>query len=291
MNRKDFLQTLSLLPLAGYAANATVMKHFNDNAAASDRTPLLFIGHGSPMNGITDNVYSEAWKKLGQTLEPPKAILCVSAHWLTKGTYVTALEEQRTIHSFSNFPKELFDVRYNAKGNPQLAKQTQELIKNTQIEFSHDWGLDHGAWTVIRRLYPDANIPVIQLSIDYSKPAEYHYQLGKQLASLRRKGVLILGSGNIIHNLYTTSNNAKPFDWAIEAKEKFNKLIADKNHTPLLKYQSLGEYANNAIPTPDHFFPLLYVLGLQEKDENVRFFNDDILSGSLSMTSLHIEKG
>lgn len=290
MKRKDFLKALSLLPLAGYTSKASVLNAFDD-APASDRTSLLFIGHGSPMNGIIDNVYSNAWKALGQKLEIPKAILCVSAHWFTKGTFVTALEEQRTIHSFSNFPKELFDVQYKAKGNPQLARQTRDLIKTTQVGLSHDWGLDHGAWTVIRRLYPEANIPVIQLSVDYSKPAGYHYNLGKQLASLRRKGVLILSSGNIIHNLYTTSNNAQPYDWAIEAKDRFNKFIAEKNHAPLLKYQSLGEYATNAVPTPDHFFPLLYVLGLQEKDENVQFFNDDILSGSLSMTSLLIEKG
>ncbi len=201
------------------------------------------------------------------------------------------MEEQRTIHSFSNFPKELFDVQYNPKGNVPLAKETRDLIKTTQVGLSHDWGLDHGAWTVIRRLYPEANIPVIQLSVDYSKSAEHHYNLGKQLSALRKKGVLILSSGNIIHNLYTTTANGKPYDWALEAKEKFNQFIIDKNHKPLLKYQSLGEYANNAIPTPDHFFPLLYVLGLQEKDENVRIFNDDILSGSLSMTSLHIQKG
>lgn len=290
MKRSDFLKTLSLLPFAGYAADASVLKKLND-APSSDRTPLLFLGHGSPMNGINDNVYSNAWKELGQQLEAPKAIICVSAHWLTKGTFVTALEEQRTIHSFSNFPKELFDVQYNPKGNVLLAKETRDLIKTTQVGLSHDWGLDHGAWTVIRRLYPEANIPVIQLSVDYSKSAEHHYNLGKQLSALRKKGVLILSSGNIIHNLYTTTANGKPYDWALEAKEKFNQFITDKNHKPLLKYQSLGEYANNAIPTPDHFFPLLYILALQEKDENVRIFNDDILSGSLSMTSLHIQKG
>lgn len=288
MKRLDFLKTLSLLPLAGTTAYASSLNALASGKSTS-RTPLIFIGHGSPMNGIRDNIYSNAWKDLGQKLQAPKAIICISAHWQTKGTFVTALEEQPTIHTFNNFPQELFDVRYKAKGSPELAKETQKLITSTKVGLSHDWGIDHGAWIVLKRLFPEANVPVVQLSVDYSQPAEYHYNLGKQLSGLRRKGVLIVGSGNIIHNLYTTKSDSKPYDWALEARENFNRFIADGNHNPLLKYQSLGSWATNAVPAPDHYFPLLYVLGLQEKDENVRFFNDDILSGSLSMTSLHIQ--
>lgn len=287
MKRIDFIKTLSLLPLAGSSSYAGSLNALADGKSTA-RTPLLFIGHGSPMNGIRDNIYSNAWKDLGQKLEVPKAVICISAHWLTKGTFVTALEEQPTVHTFNNFPHELFEVRYPAKGNPGLAKEIQKLISTTNVGLSHDWGIDHGAWIVLRRLFPEANVPVIQLSVDYSQPAEYHYRLGKQLSSLRRKGVLIVGSGNIIHNLYTTKSDSKPYDWALEAREKFNAYITDANHQPLLKYQGLGSWATNAIPTPDHYFPLLYILGLQEADERVSFFNDDILSGSLSMTSLHI---
>ncbi len=287
MKRIDFIKTLSLLPLAGTTAYAGSLSALEDGKSTA-RTPLLFIGHGSPINGIRDNIYSNAWKELGEKLETPRAVICISAHWLTKGTFVTALEEPPTIHTFNNFPHELFEVRYAAKGDPALAVETQKLISTARVGLSHDWGIDHGAWIVLKRLFPLANVPVIQLSVDYSQPAEYHYRLGKQLASLRRKGVLIVGSGNIIHNLYTTKAESKPYDWALEAREKFNAFIEDGNHLPLLKYQSLGSWATNAVPAPDHYFPLLYILGLQEKGERVSFFNDDILSGSLSMTSLRI---
>ncbi len=289
MHRQDFIKSLSLLALSGVVSKASALNLFLDIAPNSAKTPLLFVGHGSPINGIEDNKYSNVWKDLGKKLDPPTAIICISAHWLTKGTFVTGLQEQPTIHTFNNFPKELFDVRYKAKGNPILANEVQQLITTTNIEISHDWGLDHGAWMILRRLYPDANIPVIQLSVNYSQSASYHYELGKQLSKLRRKGVLILGSGNMIHNLYTTKSGSEPYDWALEAQSQFNKHILDFNHQPLLKYQSLGTYATNAIPTPDHFFPLTYILGLQEPGETVSIFNDDILSGSLSMTSLIIQ--
>ena len=290
MNRQDFLKSLSLLALSGAVSKVNAMNFFLNDAPTTERTPLLFIGHGSPFKGINDNPYSQTWKDLGKQLETPAAVLVISAHWQTKGIFVTGLPENETIHTFNNFPKELFDVRYPAPGKPELAKEVQQLITTAPIEISHDWGLDHGAWIVLRRLFPKADIPVIQLSVDYSKSATYHYELGKQLAKLRRKGVLIIGSGNIIHNLNTIKTDSAPFDWALEAQAKFNQYILDGNHQPLLKYQSLGSYATNAVPAPDHYFPLAYVLGLQEKDEQVRIFNDEIIAGSLSMTSLHIQK-
>jgi 4,5-DOPA dioxygenase extradiol len=255
--------------------------------------PVLFIGHGSPMNGIEDNEFSREWKKLGQEIPMPLAVLCVSAHWLTNGTFVTAMEKPETIHDFGGFPKELFDVRYPAPGNPKLAAEVVDIIKDTNVGLDHDWGLDHGTWTVVRRMYPDANIPVLQLSIDYYQPAGFHYMLGAELADLRRKGVLIIGSGNMVHNLQLTDWNklSEPgygYDWALEMNEVFKRNILTANHDALIDYKSFGSAALKAIPTPDHYYPLLYVLGLQAKTDEIQIFNDKAVGGSLTMTSVKI---
>lgn len=255
--------------------------------------PVLFIGHGSPMNGIDDNEFSREWEKLGRDIPTPSSVLSVSAHWLTHGTFITAMEKPETIHDFGGFPKELFDVRYPAPGNPKLAVQMANLLKEANVGLDHDWGLDHGTWTVVRRMYPDANIPVLQLSINYYQPADFHYKLGAELSELRRKGVLIIGSGNMVHNLQLTDWNKlnEPgygYDWALEMNEVFKRNILSANHNALINYENLGKAALKAIPTPDHYYPLLYVLGLQSKSDEIQIFNDKAVGGSLTMTSVKI---
>ena len=254
--------------------------------------PALFIGHGSPMNGIEHNQFSNKWAQLAKEIPEPAAILVVSAHWLSRGTKITAMDFPETIHDFGGFPKELYDVQYPAPGNPELAKETAALINTTDVELAHDWGLDHGAWTVVKNMYPDAKIPVLQLSIDYTKGAQFHYDLAKELVSLRSKGVLIMGSGNMVHNLRLVSfdkiNFEFGFDWAVEMNEVFKKHITNHDHAALINYENLGNAAKLAVPTPDHYYPLLYTLGLQGKNEEAFIFNDKLMAGSLTMTSLMI---
>lgn len=252
--------------------------------------PVFFIGHGSPMNGIENNVFSEQWKEIGKQIDLPSAVLVISAHWLTKGTHVTAMKEPKTIHDFGGFPQALFDVQYPAPGSPFLAGETAKLITSTDVGLDHDWGLDHGTWTVVRHMFPDANVPVLQLSIDYNQPASYHYNLAKQLFDLRKRGVLILGSGNMIHNLRmldwrSIDSPGFGFDWAIELNDIFKKKILSKDHTSLINYEGLSKNAKLAIPTPDHYYPMIYNLALQSEKDNLEFFNDDYVGGSLSMTS------
>lgn len=253
--------------------------------------PVLFIGHGSPMNGIENNLFSNNWKQLAKEIPTPKAVLVISAHWLSKGTRITAMDFPPTIHDFGGFPKELFDVQYPAPGNPQLAKETASIITSTQVELDHDWGLDHGTWTIVRHMYPEANIPVLQLGIDYTKPPQYHYDLAKELYQLRKKGVLIFGSGNMVHNLRMVAwdkidESEYGYDWAIEMNEKFKMLIANDDHNRLINYRQLGKEALLSIPTPEHYLPLLYTLGLKGKNETASFFNDKAVGGSLTMTSV-----
>lgn len=259
--------------------------------------PVLFIGHGSPMNGIEHTEFSNYWRQLAKDIPVPKAVLVVSAHWLTKGTRITAMDFPPTIHDFGGFPQELFNVQYPAPGDAALAQETKSLIQSTNIELDHDWGLDHGAWTIIRHMYPNADVPVLQLSIDYSKGPQYHYELAKELAALRKKGVLIVGSGNMVHNLRMVHmpsrslddfNKEYGYDWAVEINEVFKAKILNGDHTPLVNYENLHAAARLAIPTPDHYYPLLYTLGLQEKSEKASIFNDKLLAGSLSMTSVMI---
>ena len=261
----------------------------------TEKMPVLFLGHGSPMNAIEENEFVTGWRSIGKTLPKPTAILCVSAHWETKGTFVTAMEKPMTIHDFGGFPKALFDVQYPAPGSPKLAKETKSIVTKTAVGLDEKWGLDHGAWSVIKHLYPKADVPVIQMSLDYYQTPQYHYELAKELASLRNKGVLIIGSGNIVHNLGMVAwdkLNADNYgyDWAVEASEKMKKYILDGNHKALIDYKSQGKAFNLAVPTPEHYLPLLYILALKEENEVVSLFNDKTVGGSLSMTSLKVEK-
>jgi 4,5-DOPA dioxygenase extradiol len=293
MERRDFLKTLPFIPTAVNAMNLNELHTAADGLKQGSKMPVLFIGHGSPMNGIEDNDFSASWAKLGKELPRPKAVLCISAHWLTQGTAVTAMANPETIHDFGGFPKELFAVRYPAPGSLEVAEAARSAVKSVPVGMDHEWGLDHGAWTVIRRMYPDADVPVLQLSIDYHKPPRYHYNLGKELASLREKGILILGSGNLVHNLRLVAFDKinEPeygFDWAMEMKSVFAKKILARDHDALIDYPSLGSGAKLAIPTPDHYYPLLYILGLQEKGETATLFNDKAVAGSLTMTSVKI---
>lgn len=271
------------------------------NKPSSDNTkmPVLFLGHGSPMNAIEDNEFSRGWQNVAKTFPRPSAILCISAHWETWGVKVTAMERPRTIHDFGGFPRELYEVQYPVQGSKWLAHEVKIAVKKTAVTFDEEWGLDHGCWSVISRMYPEADVPVVQLSMDTSRPAQEHYDLAKELVILRSKGVLIVGSGNMVHNLglvefrgETMSGFNKPFgfDWAIEANELFMKLINDDNHNKLINYQTLGKSVQRAIPTPEHYLPMLYAIALKEKDESVTFFNDVPVAGSLTMTSFVIDK-
>lgn len=270
----------------------TLLRQFTDNLPVQEaRTPLLFIGHGSPMNGIEDNEFSRRWQQMATEIPQPAAVLVVSAHWFTRGTHITAMDFPPTIHDFGGFPRELSEVQYPAPGDPQLAGEAASLIHSTTVGLTHDWGLDHGTWTVVRHMYPAANIPVLQLSIDYTKGGSWHYQLSKELSALRKKGVLIIGSGNMVHNLGMMSwemIRGGGYDWANSMNEQFKSLIMEGNHPALTDYENLGREAKLAIPTPEHYLPLLYVLGLQEKNEAPVFFNDKAVAGSLTMTSVRI---
>jgi 4,5-DOPA dioxygenase extradiol len=244
------------------------------------------------MNGIEDNEFSRRWKTIAKEIPTPKAVVVVSAHWLSRGTRITAMDFPQTIHDFGGFPQALFDVQYPAPGDPVLAKETANLF-HTKVELDHDWGLDHGTWTIVRHMYPDANIPVLQLSIDYSKDAQYHYDLAKDLAALRRKGVLVVGSGNMVHNLRMVAWDKLNeidygFDWAKQINNTFKDKILNGDHAPLIHYDALGKESRLAIPTPEHYIPLLYTLSLQQKNESIAFFNDKAVGGSLTMTSIKI---
>jgi len=290
MKRKDFLKSIAILPLAGLTMNLNKLKLFSDLHESTALMPVLFVGHGSPMNAIEDNEFTGNWKKVSLSLPNPVAIICISAHWETNGTFVTAMEKPPTIHDFGGFPQALFDVQYPAPGSPELAEETQALITKSGVGLNHSWGLDHGAWSVIKRFYPDADIPVIQMSLDYLRDPQYHYDLAKQLAPLRKRGILIIGSGNMVHNLRILDWN-KPdqgYDWAQEANSIFKKLISANDHQQLVNYRNLGREVELAVPTPEHYLPLLYALGLKTENEEVTFFNDKPVMGSLTMTSVKI---
>uniref|UniRef100_A0A7V3E854 4,5-DOPA dioxygenase extradiol n=1 Tax=Ignavibacterium album TaxID=591197 RepID=A0A7V3E854_9BACT len=261
----------------------------------TDKMPVLFLGHGSPMNAIEENEFVQGFRKVGKEIPKPIAVLVVSAHWETKGTFVTAMEKPKTIHDFGGFPKELYEVQYPAPGNPELAKEVKSKVKKTEVGLDVNWGLDHGAWSVVKHLYPEANVPVIQMSLDYSQPAQYHYELAKELSSLRKKGVLIVGSGNMVHNLRTVDwrrlNEINySYDWASEASDKMKKFILSGDQNQLINYQAQGKEFSLAIPTPEHYLPLLYALALKEKNEEISLLNDKAVGGSLTMTSVKIGK-
>ena len=292
MQRKEFLKIAGLTTLSIPMMSAlNKLENITDSFDSSKRMPVLFLGHGSPMNGIEDNEFVRAFKKQGQQLEMPNAIIVVSAHWETNGTFVTAMQNPRTIHDFGGFPKELYEVQYPAPGHPKLAKEISEFINPAgTVHLDDKWGLDHGAWTVVKHLFPKADVPVIQLSLDYKMTPQQHYELAQQLKSLREKGVLIVGSGNMVHNLrkvdFSKINENFGYDWEIEADSKMKKWILEGNHQNLIDFKKQGEAFNLAIPTPEHYLPLLYTLGLKDEKDNTTIFNDNPLGGSLTMTSV-----
>ncbi|MBI1780952.1 MAG: 4,5-DOPA dioxygenase extradiol [Sphingobacteriales bacterium] len=298
MNRKQFIKTmapLAAVPFAGAAMKLNELNKMTSPLSNTDRMPVLFLGHGSPMNAIEENEFVTGFRNISKEIPKPNAILCVSAHWETKGTFVTAMEHPRTIHDFGGFPEALFKVEYPAPGSPDLAKETKEIVKKTEVGLDDKWGLDHGAWSVIKHLYPKADVPVIQMSLDYYQTPQYHYELSKELATLRNKGVLIVGSGNMVHNLGMVAwDKLKAdnygYDWALEASEKMKRFILNGDHSSLINYNAQGKPFQLSIPTPEHYLPLLYTLALKEETDNVSLFNDKAVAGSLTMTSVMINK-
>jgi len=252
------------------------------------KMPALFVGHGSPMNAIDDNEFSRAWIEAGRSLPRPQAILCVSAHWETAGPQVTAMDRPRTIHDFYGFPRPLYEMHYPAPGSPGLARLTQETVRSAQVGPDHSWGLDHGTWSVLCRLFPDADVPVVQLSLDRTQGPAFHYELGQELRPLRRKGVLIVGSGNAVHNLGILAWQDVAYDWALEFDDKVKQLILAGDHRALVRYDQLGRAAQLAVPTNEHYLPLLYALAVQDPGDEISFFADKVTMGSVSMRSLRI---
>jgi 4,5-DOPA dioxygenase extradiol len=253
--------------------------------------PAIFFGHGNPMNALAHNVYTEAWRQFGENTPKPKAILSISAHWFVPGTGVTVATAPRTIHDFGGFPSELYQVQYPAPGDPALARRVQRLLTPLEVQLDNSWGLDHGTWSVLRHVYPAADIPVVQLSIDETKPASFHFEIGKKLAPLRDEGVLIVGSGNLVHNLHTYawgSHPREPYDWATRFEDSARQMILAGDHKPLVDYDALGPDAALSIPTPDHYLPLLYVLATRQADDVARFPIEGVDGGSISMLSVQI---
>lgn len=292
MNRLDFLKSLPLIT-SGAMYKLNELQEVSNRLDNTEAMPVLFLGHGSPMNAIEENEFVAGFRKTGNEIPRPKAIICVSAHWETRGTYITAMKQPRTIHDFGGFPQELYQVQYPAPGDPELAKEVKDQLKSTETGLDHNWGLDHGSWSVVKHLYPKADIPVIQLSLDTKKTPQEHYALARELSLLRRKGVLIIGSGNMVHNLRMVAwdklnTSGYAFDWASEASEKMKSFIRIGDHQSLINYRQQGRAFELSIPTPEHYLPLLYVLALQEKNESIELFNDKAVAGSLTMTSVKI---
>jgi 4,5-DOPA dioxygenase extradiol len=253
-----------------------------------EEMPVLFVGHGSPMNAIEENEFSKGWEKIGTELPEPNAILCISAHWFVNDLAVTAMDNPKTIYDFYGFPKELYEVKYPAPGLPVLAKETSQLLKDENARLDFEWGLDHGTWSVLCRMFPEAKIPTYQLSINYEMPAKYHFEIGKKIRALRSKGVIIIGSGNIVHNLRMLKFDNISHEWAQEFDDKTKRLIDKRDFESLIQYSNLGKEALLSIPTPDHYYPLLYVLGAVSKNEEIKFFNEKMDLGSISMRSFII---
>lgn len=252
------------------------------------RMPVLFVGHGNPMNAIERNGFHTRWEELGQTLPRPKSILCISAHWETRGVFLTSSPKPETIHDFYGFPQALFDVRYPAPGDAALADRAMELIGATGPRLDPDRGLDHGAWSVLLPMYPEADVPVVQLSLDTTRPGSFHYALAQALRPLRDEGVLVLGSGNIVHNLRMFSfHDPETLDWAVSCDEEMKRRIVERDHEALLNYEMIGDNVKLAVPTPEHYYPLLYALALHDEGERLSFFNSTVMS-SISMTSVLI---
>jgi 4,5-DOPA dioxygenase extradiol len=294
MQRKQFIQSLAVLPLTGIAMKLHALNSLTGTFSNMETMPALFLGHGSPMNAVEQNEFTRGWTDAGKNLPKPNAVLCISAHWETSGTYVTAMDKPKTIHDFGGFPQELYEVEYPAPGSPAFAAATKNTITKTTVGLDDNWGLDHGCWSVLKHLYPEADVPVIQMSLDYKQTPQYHYELAKELAALRKKGVLILGSGNMVHNLGMVAwdklkEPGFAYGWAIEASEKMKQSILGGDYAPLINYKAQGSAFQLAIPTPEHYLPLLYVLALKEESEKISLFNDKAMGGSLTMTSVKIE--
>lgn len=258
--------------------------------SASPRLPVIFFGHGNPMNALADNVYTRGWRQIGASIPKPRAVLCISAHWYVPYTAVTAMQSPRTIHDFGGFPRELFEFQYPARGSPDIATEVRDLIAPS-VGLDDSWGLDHGTWSVLCHVYPDADVPVLQLSIDETLPARGHYRLGEQLGALREQGILIVGSGNLVHNLHTYGwgrRAVEPYDWAVRFEQQAREWMLAGNHQPLIDYQALGKDAALAAPTPDHYLPLLYVLGAQLPGDKVTFPVEGVDGGSISMLSVRV---
>ncbi len=294
MKRNHFLQLLATIPLTSCAMKLNELNKITQPLSNTPKMPVLFLGHGSPMNAIEENEFVQGFRAIATSIPKPTAIICISAHWETNGTFVTAMKMPKTIHDFGGFPQALFDVQYPAPGSPDLANETKNTITKTIVGLDDKWGLDHGAWSVLKHLYPNADVPIIQLSLDYTKPPLYHYELAKELSMLRSKGVLIVGSGNMVHNLGKIAwdkMNADNygFDWAIEASTKMKEFIINNNHQSLINFSLQGSAFNLAIPSPEHYLPLLYTLALKSDKETTTLFNDKYVAGSLTMTSVKID--
>lgn len=257
----------------------------------TDRMPTIFFGHGNPMNALQDNAWSRAWARIGRQLPRPRAVLAVSAHWYLQGTAATAMAAPRTIHDFGGFPRELFEVSYPAPGDPALAERLARWLAPVPVRADRSWGLDHGTWSVLGHVFPGAEVPVVQLSIDETQPPSFHHELGRRLGRLRDEGVLLVGSGNIVHNLHTYAwgrHPVEPFDWAVRFETAVRELIVRGEHGPLVDYPALGADAELAVPTPEHYLPLLYVLGARRDDDAVDFPVEGMDGGSISMLSVRL---
>lgn len=253
--------------------------------------PAIFFGHGNPMNALLSNSYTQAWRRIGETVPRPKAVLAISAHWFVPETGVTITTAPRTIHDFGGFPRELYHVQYPAPGDPKLARRVQRLLAPLEVKLDESWGLDHGTWSVLRHVYPDADVPVVQLSIDESKPASFHYELGKRLAPLREEGILIAGSGNLVHNLHAYAwgrHMPDPYEWAVRFESAAKGMILAGEHKPLIAYETLGRDAALSIPTPDHYLPLLYVIAARQDGETIGFPVEGVDGGSISMLAVQV---
>jgi 4,5-DOPA dioxygenase extradiol len=253
--------------------------------------PAIFLGHGNPMNAVSKNAYTDGWATIGTSIPRPRAVLAVSAHWYIPGCGVTANAAPPTIHDFGGFPQELYEVAYPAPGSPELARRVRDLLSPLEVPLDESWGLDHGTWSVLTHIFPDADIPVVQLAIDERQPPSFHYGLGKRLAPLREEGVLVVGSGNLVHNLHSYAwgrDGVNAYDWAVRFEERVRDLLLAGDDAPLVEYEGLGRDARLSVPTPDHYLPLLYVLGLRRKDDSISFPVEGVDGGSVSMLSVRL---
>jgi 4,5-DOPA dioxygenase extradiol len=278
--------------MVGVNSRGSVIEEVRGNKTVNQRMPSIFFGHGNPMNALLRNSYTEAWNSIGDTLPRPKAVLCVSAHWYVPGAAVTVSTAPRTIHDFGGFSRELYQVRYPAPGNPELARRVQQLLAPVPVVLDENWGLDHGTWSVLLHVFPRADVPIVQLSIDESQPAAFHYDIGQRIAPLRDEGVLIVGSGNLVHNLHAYAwgrHVVEPFDWAVRFESRARELLLAGEHAPLIGYDAkLGEEALLAVPTPDHYLPLLYVIAGRQRGEAIGFPVEGVDGGSISMLAVQV---